>query len=313
MMELRKEHPTKGGGVRQATLPGLWKRVRESDDGSERKRTRTYGAVANHKSCDNDNNGAPLWENKSLIDGPMLLRRGKIGGSTPYQRKTTKEALSSLPHWDDNVTFRIFGKECRMRRRTCQYSSSGDISYSYSGLKNVVAPQFPMLVYRIKCQVEDLILNLSLDNLEPPLNNGSKHFAVLPEFLGVLRAIKESKNDPNGGARSEIFNYCLLNHYRNGEEYMSYHSDDESSLHPHYPIASVSLGSTRSFDIRQRNKGETSMKRSRMERIGVSLMGAKTRSKRGWKAERAASGDRGSEINLNPTPQLTRIILDKAT
>ncbi|KAL7485796.1 hypothetical protein ACHAW6_011390 [Cyclotella cf. meneghiniana] len=266
MTELRKEHPTKGGVARQATLLGLWKRGRESDDGSEWKRTRTYGAVANHKSCD-DNNGGPLWENKSLNNGPILLRRGIIGGSTPYQRNTTKEALSCLPHWDDNVTFRIFGKECRMRRRTCQYSSSGDISYSYSGLKNVVAPQFPTIVYRIKCQVEDLILNLFLNNLEAPLNIGSKHFAVPPEFLGVLKDVEDSKNDPKDRSRSEIFNYCLLNHYRNGEEYMSYHSDDESSLHPHYPIASVSLGCTRSFDIRQRKKGETGTKKSRMNRI----------------------------------------------
>ncbi|KAL3802830.1 hypothetical protein HJC23_007607 [Cyclotella cryptica] len=255
----------KGSGPRQATLPGLWKREQESNEKSKRKTSRTYDAVSYHK-CD-DNNGVLFWENKSLVNGPMLLLRGAVGGSTSTQRKNTKEALSSLPDWDDSVTFNIYGKECCMRRRICQYSSSGDISYSYSGLKNVVAPQFPMLVYEIKCQVEDLMLNYFLDNLEPSLSTGIKHFAVPPEFMALLRAIRESRNDPTSGERSEIFNYCLLNHYRNGEEYMSYHTDDESSLHPHCPIASVSLGSTRNFDIRQRKKGETSTKRCRLDRI----------------------------------------------
>ena len=35
---------------------------------------------------------------------------------------------------------------------------------------------------------------------------------------------------------------------------MSYHSDDESSLCPYSPIASVSFGVTRSFDIRHKKK-----------------------------------------------------------
>mmetsp|Transcript_22113 Transcript_22113/g.39441 ORF Transcript_22113/g.39441 Transcript_22113/m.39441 type:complete len:101 (+) Transcript_22113:182-484(+) len=50
------------------------------------------------------------------------------------------------------------------------------------------------------------------------------------------------------------------------KEYMGYHSDDEASLDMQTPIASVSLGITRQFDIRPRKK-QNSDKRSRVARI----------------------------------------------
>ena len=192
----------------------------------------------------------------------MLLLRSTIGGTKLSQRKTAKNELLSLADWNDNVTFQIFGKECRMRRRICQYSSDGKISYSYSGLKNVNAPDFPEVVFRIKSQVEDLIMGHLLDESAKHFNN--KQFIVPREFLCELQTIKESRDE--GDNKREIFNYCLLNHYRHGEEYMGYHADDEPSLHPYYPIASVSLGSTRNFDIRHRKKNDDG-KRPRLERI----------------------------------------------
>mmetsp|Transcript_14477 Transcript_14477/g.21339 ORF Transcript_14477/g.21339 Transcript_14477/m.21339 type:complete len:92 (-) Transcript_14477:520-795(-) len=48
---------------------------------------------------------------------------------------------------------------------------------------------------------------------------------------------------------------------------MGYHSDNESSLDPHAPIASVSLGVSRNFDIRPKKKANGSEKRSRVKRI----------------------------------------------
>ena len=261
-------------GTRQVTFLG-WKRDTTSENdnvASQSKRSRQedepIGKNGNNKS--NNNNHIQKWENKSLPNGPMLLLRGTIGGIKLSQRLHTKNELSSLPDWNDHVTFQIFGKECRMRRRICQYSSGGTISYSYSGLQNVSAPDFPSVVYRIKCQVEDLLLEHFL------LNNDSEHddLIVPLEFMAELKAIKKSRDEEhdsinsnsNNKNRREIFNYCLLNHYRNGEEYMSYHTDDESTLHPQYPIASVSLGSTRNFDIRSRTK-DANGKKGRLDRI----------------------------------------------
>lgn len=247
-------------GVQQTTLLG-WKRDSAGEETSSAiKRRRQPGVTSDQSICHNTDK--LHWEDKSLPNGPMLLLRNTIGGTTPSQRHTTKIALSSLPDWNDNVTFQIFGKECRMRRRICQYSSGGNISYSYSGLTNVVAPNFPEVVYQIKCQVEDLVLSYFLD--DSAKYSCREKLVVSSEFLDALRLIKEERN--KSGKSSEIFNYVLLNHYRNGEEYMSYHTDDESSLHPHYPIASVSLGSTRNFDIRYRMKDDDG-KKSRLDRF----------------------------------------------
>lgn len=48
------------------------------------------------------------------------------------------------------------------------------------------------------------------------------------------------------------FNGCLLNLYRHGEDRMGWHADDEPEVDPAQPIASLSLGATRTFQFRHR-------------------------------------------------------------
>lgn len=48
------------------------------------------------------------------------------------------------------------------------------------------------------------------------------------------------------------FNSLLLNLYRDGRDSMGWHSDDEPELDAHAPIASLSLGTTRTFRMRAR-------------------------------------------------------------
>ena len=90
----------------------------------------------------------------------------------------------------------------------------------------------------------------------------SKNLSISPGFIDLLKSIK------NGEDGKEIYNYCLLNHYMNGEDSMGYHADDEASLDLQTPIGSVSLGVTRNFDIRPRKKN-SSGKRSRVARIAL--------------------------------------------
>ncbi|KAL7551852.1 hypothetical protein ACHAWF_015058 [Thalassiosira exigua] len=202
--------------------------------------------------------GDPQWENISLPNGPMLLLRGCIGGGKASERRSTRESLASLPHW--NVTFKIFGKECKMRRRICQFSTNGKLSYSYSGLNNTAAPEFPEIVNEIKRQVEDAICDYMLGKATDAAGK-SKHLSISSAFMDIVKSVKN-------GSRREIYNYCLLNHYRNGEDYMGYHADDERSLDPMIPIASVSLGVVRSFDIRPVRVDDKG-KRTRVERISL--------------------------------------------
>lgn len=50
------------------------------------------------------------------------------------------------------------------------------------------------------------------------------------------------------------FNSVLLNRYRDGDDAMGWHSDNEPSLGPEPVIASISLGATRKFSLRTRSK-----------------------------------------------------------
>jgi alkylated DNA repair dioxygenase AlkB len=54
------------------------------------------------------------------------------------------------------------------------------------------------------------------------------------------------------------FNSVLANRYRDGRDYMGWHSDNESELGPQPAIASLSLGATRRFVLKHRR--ETSHK-----------------------------------------------------
>lgn len=49
--------------------------------------------------------------------------------------------------------------------------------------------------------------------------------------------------------------YVLLNLYRNGSDYIGYHSDDEKDLNTNYPIISISLGAARPFRFRHKVTG----------------------------------------------------------
>jgi alkylated DNA repair dioxygenase AlkB len=55
------------------------------------------------------------------------------------------------------------------------------------------------------------------------------------------------------GAR---FNSVLINLYRNGDDSMGWHADDERELGPEPPIASLSLGALRRFRMRHRHSRE---------------------------------------------------------
>lgn len=51
------------------------------------------------------------------------------------------------------------------------------------------------------------------------------------------------------------YNSCLLNLYHNGNEGMAWHSDAESDLKKHAPIASLSLGAARKFLFKHKHTG----------------------------------------------------------
>lgn len=62
----------------------------------------------------------------------------------------------------------------------------------------------------------------------------------------------------------QSFNSVLLNLYRNGEDSVSWHSDDEPELGPQPLIASVSLGATRVFQLKHKTRTD-------LDRVDIGL------------------------------------------
>ena len=52
--------------------------------------------------------------------------------------------------------------------------------------------------------------------------------------------------------RTGELNGILVNWYKDGEDYIGWHSDDESQIDQNAPIYTISLGDTRTFKIREK-------------------------------------------------------------
>lgn len=69
----------------------------------------------------------------------------------------------------------------------------------------------------------------------------------LEELKELKRRVGQSADCP--------FNFALLNLYRDGQDSVDWHSDDEKELGPQPVVATISLGAIRRFDLRPRNRG----------------------------------------------------------
>ncbi|KAM9858884.1 DNA oxidative demethylase ALKBH2 isoform 1-T2 [Aulostomus maculatus] len=68
----------------------------------------------------------------------------------------------------------------------------------------------------------------------------------------------------------QTFNFVLINRYKDGQDHMGEHRDDEKELDPLCPIASVSLGAARDFIFRHKDaRGKQS--RRRIEPVKLEL------------------------------------------
>ncbi|MCP4076917.1 MAG: alpha-ketoglutarate-dependent dioxygenase AlkB [Gammaproteobacteria bacterium] len=76
-------------------------------------------------------------------------------------------------------------------------------------------------------------------------SNTTKHALPWTTELSALKTHVESQC-------GIMFNSCLLNLYHNGDEGMSWHSDDEKELGENPTIASFSLGSERKFSFKHK-------------------------------------------------------------
>jgi alkylated DNA repair dioxygenase AlkB len=110
-------------------------------------------------------------------------------------------------------------------------------------------------------------------------------------FTPLLRQLGDRCTDFCGAP----FNSVLVNHYRNGDDHLGWHSDNEIVNGPEPVIASVSLGAERRFDFRH---NET----SRVVKVLLphgSLLVMSGLSQKCWQHRIAKeSGSVGARINL---------------
>lgn len=104
-------------------------------------------------------------------------------------------------------------------------------------------------------------------------------------YSGILRTPKpwtrtllEIQHLVNSTFQTSL-NACLMNLYRNGEEGMGWHSDDEPELGKQPIIVSLSLGAERAFDFKHKDSGDK--KRIYLETGSLLLMKGATQ--KHWK------------------------------
>ena len=105
---------------------------------------------------------------------------------------------------------------------------------------SLVGRQWP--IPRWSCWVADVDHAYAYSGLEQSPQ------AWTPTLLRLRGLIEAQLDLPPGGG----FNGVLLNYYRDGRDTMGWHADDEPELDPEAPIASLSLGASRTFRLRPR-------------------------------------------------------------
>jgi alkylated DNA repair dioxygenase AlkB len=94
----------------------------------------------------------------------------------------------------------------------------------------------------------------------------------------------------------EKFNGVLLNYYRNGDDSMGWHADDEKELGTNPVIASLSFGATRNFQLQHRL--EKSIPKQSIALNDASLLVMQGGTQHYWKHQIPKQKNKGPRINL---------------
>jgi alkylated DNA repair dioxygenase AlkB len=111
-------------------------------------------------------------------------------------------------------------------------------------------------------------------------------------FSPILLSIKNKIEAITG----DNFNGVLLNYYRNGDDSMGWHADDEKELGINPVIASLSFGASRSFQLQHRF--EKLIPKQTIELKNGSLLVMKGETQHFWKHQIPKQKNKGPRINL---------------
>lgn len=121
-------------------------------------------------------------------------------------------------------------------------------------LKNLWQPTFVNL-YGKSYEERRRVLGFGDDNIEYEYSGRTvKHhkWTEAPVLLEIRKLVTELCHTHEDYKELPEPNFCLVNLYRNGDDKIGAHSDDESSLQRGMPIVSLSLGDARRFVFHER-------------------------------------------------------------
>lgn len=111
-------------------------------------------------------------------------------------------------------------------------------------------------------------------------------------FTDTLLAIKNKIETSTG----HYFNGVLLNYYRNGDDSMGWHADDEKELGMNPVIASLSFGASRNFQLQHRF--QKSIPKQSIALNDASLLVMQGETQHFWKHQIPKQKNKGPRINL---------------
>ena len=149
-----------------------------------------------------------------------------------------------------HTNIKLYGKVHPLPRLTAWYGDANR-SYSYSGITLMTEPWCPLLL-TIKNRIEAAAA-LSTPETTPAT-------AAMPNRKATAAAFRTPETtsanaaSPNrsGKIATPRFNSVLLNLYRDEQDSVAWHSDDEPELGPNPTIGSVSFGAARTFQLRHK-------------------------------------------------------------
>ncbi len=120
----------------------------------------------------------------------------------------------------------------------------------YDKLKEIIVwEESSIFIYGQARKIPRLSAWFSEDNKSYTYSGLKMEPALWPKLLLELLTFVIEKTGHN-------FNSCLANYYRDGADYVAWHSDDEPELGDEPVIASLSFGETRRFVLKHKtNKG----------------------------------------------------------
>ena len=184
-----------------------------------------------------------LFNNQSLIELPdariLFLENffDPFPNESGFPSSTVSDRL--FANLKQNIAWQqgeitIFGRRVAEPRLSAWYGDAGK-SYTYSGKTQQPLPWNDTLLY-IKNAVELQAASFEL------------------QATSLQLVAQGSQLDAHSSQlEASFFNSVLCNFYRNGNDSMGFHADDERELGRNPTIASVNFGETRRFIIRRRD------------------------------------------------------------